>query len=73
MDKYLTSLIDRILNKSDRNMVPFDSSKTISRQALREAEKIDDVNYIPPLISLIDNENNKDKRNSAYFILSQYC
>lgn len=69
MDKYLTSLIERILNKSDRNMVPFDSSKTISWQALREAEKIDDVNYILPLISLIDNEINKDKRNSAYFIL----
>jgi HEAT repeat protein len=69
MEKYLTELIDKILDKTDRDMVPFDSSKTISWKALREAEKIDDANYVPLLISFIENETDKDKRSAAYFIL----
>lgn len=69
MDKYLSDLLARMLDKSDENMRPYDSSKTISWKALREAEKLTDINFIPQLIRFIDNERNKEKRRKAYFIL----
>lgn len=69
MEKYLTELIDRMLDDSDNNIVPFISSNTISWKAFREAERITDETYIPQLIIFIDNEKNKEKRGHAYFIL----
>ncbi|WP_344674012.1 hypothetical protein [Sphingobacterium kyonggiense] len=68
MDIYLTSLIERTLDKSDREIVRI-SSESISWKALREAEKIDDENYITQLVQYIETEKEKEKRDSAYFIL----
>ena len=47
----------------------YDSSKTISWKALREAEKVENAAFVPQLISFIDNEKDKKKRNKAYFLL----
>jgi len=70
MDSYLTDLITRILDTSDHNKeAGYDSSKTISWKALREAEHIENAAYIPQLIALIDKEKDKKKRDSSYFIL----
>jgi len=57
-------------DKSDQIMVSgYNSSDTISWKALREAEKVDNVNYIPELIKFIDSEKDKKKRDKAYFLL----
>ncbi len=70
MDKYLIELIDRMLDDSDLNMVAgFDSSKTISWKATREAEKLTEEKYIGQLIEFIEKEKNKKKRDKAYFAL----
>ncbi len=70
MDKYLVELISRMNDESDKtNKSGYNSSDTISWKALREAEKIDNVNYIPELIAFIDSEKDKKKRNRAYFLL----
>lgn len=69
MEKYLVDLLERMLDKSDRDVTPFDSSKTISWKALREAEQINDGSYVTQLISFIDQEKDKEKRDRAYFIL----
>lgn len=47
----------------------FVSSETVSWKALREAEKLEDNNYISQLIEFISTEKNKEKRNAANFIL----
>lgn len=47
----------------------YDSSKTISWNAHREAEKLTDTDLIPQLIRIIEDEKNKRKRDSAYFVL----
>ena len=47
----------------------YDSSKTISWKAFREAEKVENADFIPQLISFIDNEKDKKKRDKAYFLL----
>lgn len=70
MEKYLIDIIERMLDTSDQIMeASYDSSKTISWKALREAEKVETVNFIPQLISFIDNEKDKKKREKAYFLL----
>ncbi|MBT8194969.1 MAG: hypothetical protein KJO64_00950 [Bacteroidia bacterium] len=70
MDNYLLDLIDRMNDTSDQIMEPgFESSKTISWKALREAEKLGDVNLVSQMIDFIDNEKNKKRRDKAYFIL----
>lgn len=70
MDNYLINLIDRMLDTSDQNKeAGYDSSKTISWKALREAENIENTAYIPQLITFIDNEKDKKKRDSSYFLL----
>lgn len=70
MEKYLIDIIERMLDTSDQIMeASYDSSKTISWKALREAEKVETVNFIPQLISFIDNEKDKKKRDKAYFLL----
>lgn len=70
MEEYLKGLIERMLDKSDSNMVPFQSSRTISWKACREAEEIDKLEFIPQLISFIDAENDREKRDRAYFVLA---
>jgi HEAT repeat protein len=70
MDKYLIDIIEKMLDTSDQTMVAgFDSSKTISWKALREAEKNETEDFIPQLILFIDNEKNKNKRDRVYFLL----
>lgn len=70
MDNYLINLIDRMLDTSDQNKeVGYDSSKTISWKALREAENVENTAYIPQLITFIDNEKDKKKRDRSYFLL----
>jgi HEAT repeat protein len=70
MDKYLIDIIDRMLDTSDQNKeAGYDSSKTISWKALREAENVENTEYIPQLITFIDNEKDKKKRDSSYFLL----
>jgi hypothetical protein len=43
--------------------------KQFHGKALREAERISNADFIPQLITFIENEKDKDKRGSAYFIL----
>lgn len=70
MDNYLINLIDRMLDTSDQNKeAGYDSSKTISWKALREAENVENTAYIPQLITFIDNEKDKKKRDRSYFLL----
>lgn len=70
MDKYLRDIIERMLDDSDQIMeAGYDSSKTISWKALREAEKVENADYIPQLILFIDKEKDKKRRDKAYFIL----
>jgi len=70
MDNYLINLIDRMLDTSDQNKeAGYDSSKTISWKALREAENVENTEYIPQLITFIDNEKDKKKRDRSYFLL----
>jgi len=70
MNEYLVDIISRMNDKSDQIMVSgYNSSDTISWKALREAEKVDNVNYIPELIKFIDSEKDKKKRDKAYFLL----
>lgn len=59
-----------MLDTSDHNtQAGYDSSKTISWKALREAENVENAEYVPQLIMFIDNEKNKKKRDKAYFLL----
>ena len=59
-----------MLDVSDKTIeAGYDSSKTISWKALREAEKVDYTAYIPQLIVFIDNQKDKKKRDRAYFLL----
>ena len=70
MDNYLINLIDRMLDTNDQNKeAGYDSSKTISWKALREAENVENTEYIPQLITFIDNEKDKKKRDRSYFLL----
>ncbi len=70
MDKYLIDIIERILDTSDQIMeTGYDSSKTISWKAFRESENVENADFIPQLISFIDNESDKKKRDKAYFLL----
>ncbi len=59
-----------MLETSDQIIGPgYDSSKTISWKAYREAEKVDNAGYVPQLILFIDQEKDKKKRDKAYFLL----
>ncbi|QJB30130.1 HEAT repeat domain-containing protein [Chitinophaga oryzae] len=70
MDQYLIELIDRMNDRSDYPLpAGVSSSTTISWAALREAEKLDNITYIPQLIAFINAEKNTDRRKSGYFIL----
>jgi HEAT repeat protein len=70
MDKYLIDLINRMNDTSDKKIeAGYDSSKTISWKAFREAENLDNKDFISQLIAFADNERDKRKRGKAYFIL----
>ena len=70
MDNYLIDLINRMCEISDQKLeAGFDSSKTISWAALREAEKLDNKDFIPQLIDFISKEKDKLRRNKGYFAL----
>ncbi|WP_405368343.1 HEAT repeat domain-containing protein [Nonlabens sp. Asnod2-A12] len=70
MNQYLTDIISRMNDESDQILESgYNSSDTISWKALREAEKIDNENYIPELTEFIDSEKDKKKRDKAYFLL----
>ena len=72
MSAYLIELINRMNDESDQKTVAgFQSSKTISWKALREAEKLEKPEYIDELISYIKQEKNKKNRDRAYFILGK--
>lgn len=69
----LLDLIHRMSQK-DEIKSGFDSSKSVSFQAHKEARSIDDNSLIPELISIIGVNKGKDKerkelRSKAYFIL----
>ena len=71
MDKYLLDLINKMNDTGDQKMeAGYDNTKTISWNALREAEKLENKDFISPLITFADNEKDKKKRDKAYFILS---
>lgn len=73
IDPYIDSLITRMLDKSDDDMVPYDSSKTISWAALREAETLTDHKYIDNIIENIDAEKKHQRRERMYFIVGRIC
>jgi hypothetical protein len=73
IDAYITELVNRMLDNSDQNMVPYDSSKTISWAALREAETITDTSFIDNIIENISTEKNKKRRHYLYFIVYRIC
>ncbi len=70
MNEYLLDLLNRMDDTSDQKMEPgYDSSKTISWKALREAEKLDNPDLVPQLIEYIEKEKKKEYRSHAYFAL----
>lgn len=70
MENYVTDLLDRMNYTDDRNMeAGYQSSDTISWKAHREAESLKDAAFIPLLISFLDKEKDKKKRDKAYFAL----
>lgn len=67
MDKYLIHIMERMLDTSDQTMeAGYVSSDTISWKASREAEKVENTDFVPQLVTFIDNEKDKNKRDKAY-------
>jgi hypothetical protein len=74
LDKYIDQLIDRMLDNSDyHTIIPYDSSKSISWKALREAETLTDHKYINNIIENIGTEKNKKRREYMYFTVGRIC
>lgn len=73
LEKYLDSLITRMLDRSDELTEPYESDKTITWKALREAEKLSDHKYIDNIIENIDTEKDKKRRDYMYFIVGKNC
>jgi uncharacterized membrane protein YheB (UPF0754 family) len=74
LNTYINELINRMLDKSDQEMVAgYDSSKTISWKALREAETLTNTDFIDTIIDNIISEKNKNRRNYMYFIVVRIC
>jgi HEAT repeat protein len=71
LNNYLEDLIGRM--SSTENAEPqeevWDSSKTVSWKAFREAEKLNNEEFVSQLIDYIGAEKDKNKRRNAYFIL----
>jgi hypothetical protein len=73
LNTYLNDLLNQMLDQSDQNTVPYDSSKTISWKALREAETLTDTDFIDNIIENISSEKNKKRRDYMYFIVGRIC
>jgi soluble cytochrome b562 len=74
LNNFLTDILNRMLDKSDQEMVSgYDSSKTISWKALREAETLTDTDFIDNIIENVIIEKNKKRRNYMYFIVGRIC
>jgi hypothetical protein len=74
LDKYIDELINRMLDNSDyETIIPYDSSKSISWKALREAETLTDHKYIDNIIENISTEKNKKRREYMYFTVGRIC
>ncbi len=73
LNTYINNLLNRMLDQSDQNRVPYDSSKTISWKALREAETLTDTDFIDNIIDNIHSEKNKKRRDYMYFIVGRIC
>ena len=73
INNYLSDIIERMCDTSDQApTVPgYNSSNTVSWNALREAEKLENKDLISDLIKFLDTEKNKNKRDKAYFILGR--
>ncbi len=66
----MIELLNRMNDTSDQKLEPGHiGSNTISWKALREAEKIEDLRFVPQLIIYINKEKDKKKRQQAYFLL----
>jgi hypothetical protein len=60
LNTYLNDLVNRMLDQSDQQMVGgYQSSKTISWKALREAETLTDTDFIDNIIDNIASEKIK--------------
>jgi HEAT repeat protein len=66
-DYNINQLIENMIIKEKVN----NSDNSISFKAHRIAENINDPDLIPILINIINNENNKNKRDAEYFILGK--
>lgn len=70
MEEYLVSLIGRMNDTSYEKTASGSTSRnSVSWKAFREAEKIEDLSFVPQLIAFIDREKDKKKRDKAYFVL----
>lgn len=67
---YITDLINRMLDHTWPEGAT-SSEDTLSWQAYREAEKLDNENLIPEFIAFIESEKNTEKRGKAYWILGK--
>lgn len=70
MNNYLIDLIERMLDDEWRDDM-VSSEDTVSYQAFREAEKLNDVACIADLKAYIENEQDNKHRKCAYFILTK--
>jgi hypothetical protein len=74
LNTYLNDLVNRMLDQSDHDMVGgYDSSKTNSWKALREAETLTDTDFIDNIIENIASEKNKKRRSYLYFTVGRIC
>ncbi len=70
MDGYLNELIERMVIKEKVSA----SEQSVSFAAYREAEKLDDVKFLPQLKAFVETHRQKNKknyRNAAYFIMGK--
>lgn len=73
-ERIVDDLILRILSSADEEPQiegVWDSTKTVSWKALKEAEHLTDAKLIPPLKERIESEQNKEALGAAYFILGK--
>lgn len=74
LDKFINELLNSMLDNSDyETIIPYDSSKSISWKALREAETLTNHKYINNIIENISSEKNKKRREYMYFTVDRIC
>jgi HEAT repeat protein len=72
LDNYIKELAARIIDNSDyETIVPYDSTKSISWKALREAETLTNHKYIDTIIENIGNVKKPKLRDAMYFIIGR--